>query len=290
MRILGGVLIIIIAIVSSAGVFDGHVLNRDGDSTATDHDGIGSFPFSLPGNWSQSSLVDPEDGDGNSVGEAGAPPDDDRCVSADPEAESVIRGLTVIVDPGHGGEDLGTVNEHFSITESELVLGISRLLRDRITELGAHACLTRDSDRNLALRQRAELANRWRGDVFVSIHLNHLSDPNEDYTMTMWGTEAKDRFLAETLLPVMAEALATPESYDGNPNPMSTEVVRLEDLDSSMLRSADMPAVLVEAAFLSNPWEARAFIDGIDDGTRWREHQIADALRDGLLAYFSAFN
>lgn len=211
-----------------------------------------------------------------------------RCAWGKEGAESPLAGRTVILDPGHGGDDLGTVNLEFGLFESEITLSIAERLRDRLVAAGATVCLTRIEDINVPLQERASFANEQDGDVFVSIHLNRYEDPQVDYTMTMWGQEQKDRRLAEVLLEELAAELSTPESYAGAPNPISQETARHEPLESSLLRLPDMPAVLVEAVFLSNPWEARAFAKGQADGTRWREEQIARAIEAGLTRYFAA--
>jgi N-acetylmuramoyl-L-alanine amidase len=215
--------------------------------------------------------------------------DGDRCFSGDSIGESVLSGRLIIVDPGHGGEDLGTVNTEFGLHESDFVLSISERLRDRLIASGADVCMTRITDTYITLRDRAAFANEHGGDVFVSMHLNSLPDPSHNYTMTMWGNEAKDRFLAETLVEVLAEEMASPRQLNGDPNPMDSEVYRIDSLDSTMLKNSQMPAVLVEASFLSNTWEAKAFVDGIENGTHWRERQIAAAVHTGLEEFFESF-
>ncbi len=215
-------------------------------------------------------------------------PLDVRCTRGNEGAESPLAGRTVVLDPGHGGDDLGTVNLEFGLFESELTLSIAERLRDRLVAAGATVCLTRIEDVNVPLPERARFANAQGGDVFVSIHLNRYEDPQIDYTMTMWAEEQKDRRLAEVLIEELAAELSTPESYAGVPNPLSQETARHEPFDSSLLRLPHMPAVLVEAVFLSNPWEARAFAEGRGDGTRWREEQIVRAIEAGLRRYFAA--
>ncbi|TVR70219.1 MAG: N-acetylmuramoyl-L-alanine amidase [Sphaerobacteraceae bacterium] len=223
------------------------------------------------------------------VGSGNFDDSDERCFAGDASIDSVISGRTIIIDPGHGGEDLGTVNQSFDLTESGLVLTISLDLRDRLVADGANVCLTRTDDYYVELAARAEFANEIGGDAFVSMHLNSLPDPTQNYTMTMWGNEAKDRFLSEMIVERMRFRMATPEYHQGEPNPMSPDVFRMRDLDSTMLRNAEMPATLVEASFLSSTWEAQAFASGIEDGSRWREQQIARTVHLGLEDFFGSF-
>lgn len=214
---------------------------------------------------------------------------DERCVAGVRDSDSSVAGQTIIVDPGHGGEDLGTVNNRFGLHETDFVLNISHHLKELLVADGANVCMTRIEDVYIELVERAHFANEHDGDAFVSVHLNSLPDPSENYTMAMWGTEAKDRFLAEQLIEVLRHEMAIPEYHNSEPNPMNPEVYRLAPLDSRMLKTAEMPAVLIEAAFLSNHWEAQVFLDGVNDGSRWREVQIAEALHTGLENYFAAF-
>lgn len=213
---------------------------------------------------------------------------DPRCIAGIPGASLALSGRTIIIDPGHGGDDLGTINAEFELQETDLTPVISAVLRDRLLADGARVCLTRITDANLSLAERAEFANEQQGDAFVSVHLNHLDDPEADYTMALYGNRAKDVGLAESVLSALAAELSTPESYDGLTNPIAEQEPLLEELDSSMLRNVEMPAVLVEGVFLSNNWEANAFASGIADGTRWRERQIATAIHQGVLDFFAA--
>jgi N-acetylmuramoyl-L-alanine amidase len=212
-----------------------------------------------------------------------------RCIPGESVENGPLQGRTIIIDPGHGGEDLGTVNNDFGLTESELVLPISERLAALIVSDGGNACLTRVDDSYIGLGARAEFANEQSGDAFISIHLNSLPNPEENYVMALWGNEAKDRYLAEKIIEPLRHEMATPSYRNGQPNPMNPDVYLLRGLDSNMLRNARMPAVIVEASFLSNTWEAQAFLDGIANGTHWRERQIAWAVHSGIVDYFDAF-
>ena len=271
--VLGALLVLVVSAVTLAGQA-GERLNVESQLASS------AAPLPSPTPESERSSATP------------APPTpiplDERCARGEEGVASSLAGRTVILDPGHGGDDLGTVNLEFGLFESELTLSIAERLRDRLVAAGATVCLTRLEDINVPLQERAAFANEQGGDVFVSIHLNRYEIPQTDYTMTMWGEEAKDRRLAEVLLEELAAELSTPASYAGAPNPVRQETARHEPLDSSLLRLPQMPAVLVEAIFLSNPWEARAFAEGQADGTRWREEQIARAIEAGLTRYFAA--
>jgi N-acetylmuramoyl-L-alanine amidase len=289
MRIFVSVAVVVAVMMVGYGL----LASGDSGSDTESPDNAASEAAGIADDTSLMSILSLDDDEPESESDAEGPSarglDDERCFPGDATGETELANRLIIVDPGHGGEDLGTVNNEFGVNESDLVLSISELLRDRLIANGADVCMTRISDTYITLRERAEFANEHEGDVFVSMHLNSLPDPSQNYTMTMWGNEAKDRFLAETLVPVLAEEMATPRQLNGDPNPMDPEVYRTESLDSAMLKNSQMPAVLVEASFLSNTWEAKAFIDGIENGTHWRERQVASAVHTGLEAFFESF-
>lgn len=90
-----------------------------------------------------------------------------------PALESARRGIrTVVIDPGHGGKETGAIGPA-GTAEKELTLLISQALAARLEEaLGVRAVLTRQEDLDLGLDERSALANQYRADLFVSVHLN----------------------------------------------------------------------------------------------------------------------
>lgn len=77
----------------------------------------------------------------------------------------------IVIDPGHGGKDPGAIGAG-GVREKDVVLRVSRVLRDRLVREGFEVFLTRDADHYLTLEERAEVSNRLGGDLFVSIHAN----------------------------------------------------------------------------------------------------------------------
>ncbi|HYO28936.1 MAG TPA: N-acetylmuramoyl-L-alanine amidase [Thermomicrobiales bacterium] len=178
---------------------------------------------------------------------------------------------TVVLDPGHGGEDPGAINEAAGLVEKELTLEIARetarLLRDR----GLSVALTRDDDRTITANSpRGEVANACGAAVYVSVHVNAVDRPEPNYVLTLWAIEAKDRAFAETMQAAMAAELR-PGTDLGDSG--------LDRLENGGLLTAKMPAVLVEPVFLSNPAEAARLAN--PDGRR--REQIARAIADGIM-------
>jgi N-acetylmuramoyl-L-alanine amidase len=202
----------------------------------------------------------------------------------DSTASGPLAGKTIIVDPGHGGTDPGAVQH--GLLEKDLNLVISRdYLTPRLRAQGARVCLTRTADETLSNNDRYTFANRNNGNALVSVHLNSSSNQNVDYTMTMFGKRNKDLAFAETILPYLVGELTEPGANDaGEPNPLTDG--RVSNFASGVLLKSEMPAIIVEAVFMSHPWEAKAL-----KGEDWnhvvsRQEQIARAIEAGVVAFF----
>ncbi|MCM8748755.1 N-acetylmuramoyl-L-alanine amidase [Thermomicrobiaceae bacterium CFH 74404] len=201
------------------------------------------------------------------------------CFS-DSSTSGLLSGRTIIVDPGHGGSDPGAVNTATDpdLVEKTLNLEISTILKDLLVADGARVCLTRTADETLSNADRYTFANAEGGDALVSIHLNSVSNADVDYTMTMWGKRSKDLALAQAVLTKLVSGLAT--FPDGEDSPIDSG--RVAQFASGVLLKSNMPAIIVEAVFMSNTQEASY----LADSTQGRETQIAQAVRDGLVAFF----
>lgn len=225
---------------------------------------------------------------------APVPPPDARPASTLPPvarpaaagATTPLGGLTVVLDPGHGGADPGVRAGDRS--EAAVVLAIARQVADRLTTAGARVVLTRELDEALDADARAVRANQSRADVFLSLHLNrsprtaatgvevytHLPQaggaPEAPEVLVRWD-RVQNRHVpaSERLAALVATALAT--RVPASPAPVQRLPVRL-------LAGVDMPAMLVELAYLSNPEQA-ALAD-----TPEFHSAVADALAEALTA------
>jgi hypothetical protein len=175
-----------------------------------------------------------------------------------------------VLDPGHGGDDPGAVDDAAGLVERELVLDISHRAAALLEEAGYSVALTRsDSATGYANTPRGLIANACKGAVYVSIHLNSFGEPEPNYTRTFWGIEDKDVAFAT----VMQTALVTrlqPGTDLGDSG--------IEQLENGGLLAARMPATLIEPVFISNPDEALRLADPA--GARLQD--IASALADGI--------
>lgn len=225
------------------------------------------------------------------------------------------RRYLVMIDPGHGGFDPGTeVGAPF--IEKDIALAIALRLRQGLLALGIDAELTRDGDYFLTLPERTSIAERAGADLFVSIHLNSSSNTETTGIETYYLNNTTDR--ATIRLARIENGAQAPYGAQRNPNlnyilsdlrqnykanesaflARMIEAQTTADLDAAfgievnalgakmgpfyVLVGAEMPAVLVECGFLSNPGEARMLAS-----ERYQE-VLAHGIANGIAQYLSA--
>ena len=181
-----------------------------------------------------------------------------------------VRAATVVLDPGHGGNDPGAVNEAAGLVERDLTLDIAERAAALLRADGYGVALTRrDNETALGNSERGRIANACGALAFVSIHLNSFSEPEPNYAKTFWGVEDKDAAFAAAMQGVLAAELR-PGTDLGDSG--------TEQFESGALLRARMPAALLEPVFLSNPAEAARLAD--PSGARL--DQIAEAIVRGV--------
>lgn len=196
---------------------------------------------------------------------------------------------TVVLDAGHGGQDKGAIGPYQM--EKNFALDLTRRVRDELRRAGVDVFLTRNSDTFIDLAVRAEMAARKKNAIFVSLHFN--AAPNraaqgfEIYSITPRGAPSTqaDELLARDMVQEFGNAHELESSVLANAIYHAMHG-RLQMMDRgikrarfAVLRLARMPAVLVEAGFLSNPVDARRIAS-----PEWRTI-CAKAIAEGILAY-----
>lgn len=228
-----------------------------------------------------------------------------------PPAEG--RDVIVAIDAGHGGQDPGAIGRGGTF-EKDVVLDISRQLAERINrEPGMRAVLTRDGDYFLTLRQRIKRARDAGAQLFVSVHADSVRDPSVSgssvYVLSLKGaTDEQARLLAdrenaadlaggvslEDKDPVIASVLVDlAQSAQISQSMVAAERVlrslgRVNDVRKPqvqqagfvVLKSPDIPSMLVETAFISSPADERLL------GKADRREALASAIFDGVKQYF----
>lgn len=226
------------------------------------------------------------------------------------------RAAVVAIDAGHGGKDPGAVGPR-GTQEKDITLAISRRLAKLIEqEPGMRPVLTRDGDYFVALRQRILKARKHEADIFISIHADAFTDPNvrgsSVFTLSERGASSEaakwladrensadliggvdlsvnDDVLANVLLNMSQNA--TLEHSGEAAAAVLRNLARLGDTHSSrvqkagfvVLKSPDIPSMLVETAFISNPKEEARL------KTAEYQQRLAEAILGGVKAYFRKF-
>lgn len=151
--------------------------------------------------------------------------------------------MKIFIDAGHGGTNPGTIGTN-DLFESTVNLDVALKLGRILSSKGYDVNYSRTTDKNVSLSERAALANSWGADYFVSIHCN--SNPNSEISGASTYYYRKGT-TAESLAIVVNTNLVR-----------MTEQIDLGTFSANfaVLRLTDMPAILVEIAFLSNPREA----------------------------------
>jgi N-acetylmuramoyl-L-alanine amidase len=242
---------------------------------------------------------------------AGAPPAAAPSAAPSPVAPAVDTGAvrTVVIDPGHGGEDVGAKGPGGTL-EKDVTLSIARKLRSALSNtLGLQAFLTRDRDEEIALDERAAVANNYKADLFVSIHANASrsmgAKGSEVYFLTYQATDEESRRMAALEGGIFTPT--TPAAGSGDLALILWDMAQAEHLEESsalasriheelagvtgsqgrgvkqapfrVLVGAAMPAVLVEAAFISNAEEERLLVSDTYQG------KVVAALVRGIARY-----
>ncbi|HYQ99666.1 MAG TPA: N-acetylmuramoyl-L-alanine amidase [Casimicrobiaceae bacterium] len=224
------------------------------------------------------------------------------------------RKILVAIDPGHGGEDPGAIGRRGTY-EKNVVLAIAKRLKGRIdAEPGMRATLTRDDDYYVPLAMRVRKAQAARADLFVSIHADAfrersargssvfaLSEHGATSAAAKWlaqkenaadliggvNLDSRDPVLARTLIDLSQTAQISDSlkvgrhvlDGIGTVNPLHRGAV--EQAGFAVLKAPDIPSILVETAFISNPDEEQKL------RSERHQAQFAQSIHDGIRRYFA---
>ncbi len=174
----------------------------------------------------------------------------------------------VVIDPGHGGHDPGTLKGVSKVPEKAYALKTSLLLRDILVQKGYDVVMTRDSDFYPQLKDRAKLANDLDADIFISIHYNSAGSAKPSGIETLVYQSSDNKRLATFVHnQLIAETGVINRGFKrGN--------------EYIVLNRTKVPSILVELGFLTNPYEAKR----INDDNY--QHTLAGAIATGIDKYF----
>lgn len=222
--------------------------------------------------------------------------------------------ITIVIDPGHGGKDPGAIGPT-GIQEKKIVLNIARELQKMINKTpGMRALLTRTGDRFIPLRERVLFARRNQADMFISIHADagsRTANGSSVYILSTGGASSemanllakrenesdlvggvkisnKDAAIASMLLDLSIDA--TIESSNVLAAYFLKDLQKngglhkkgVERAAFAVLKAPDIPSVLIETGFISNPKEERKLVN------QTHQRKIAEAIMRGIKSYFKA--
>ncbi|EJN20666.1 MULTISPECIES: N-acetylmuramoyl-L-alanine amidase [Pseudomonas] len=226
------------------------------------------------------------------------------------------RDIIVVVDPGHGGKDPGAVGAKGE-REKDVVLSIAQLLAKRLKrEKGFDVKLVRNDDFFVPLRKRVEIARKHNADMFISVHADAAprltASGASVYCLSEGGaTSATARFMAQrengadllgatsllnlkdkdpmlagvildmSMNATIAASLQLGSTVLGSLAGITTlHQKRVEQAGFAVLKSPDVPSILVETGFISNPRDSQRLV------TARHQQAVADGLFEGLQRYF----
>ena len=228
--------------------------------------------------------------------------------------QKVMRMVTIALDPGHGGEDPGATGTT-GVHEKDIVLSVAKRLKAKLEELpNTRVMLTRDADFFVPLGQRVEKARKVQADLFVSIHADAFVEPtargSSVFVLSEKGASSSaarwlaadqnkadliggvnlathDRQLASVLFDLSTTAQINDSmklgkavlTEIGGINRLHRGVV--EQAGFAVLKAPDIPSILIETAFISNPEEEAKLTDNS------YQDDMADAIMTGIKKYFS---
>lgn len=222
--------------------------------------------------------------------------------------------IVVAIDAGHGGKDPGAIGSN-GIYEKTVTLAVAKRLKQLIDlQPNMRAVLTRDQDKFIALKDRVKIAKQNHADIFISIHADAfedsrvkggsvyvLSERGASSTMAQLIAESENKSLQEIPLGnldndvIYALSDMTREANIRVSRKLANNLVQsmarkmhmhkatVQSANFAVLKTIDMPAMLIETAFLSNPDEARKLKDPKF------QHHLASAITDGLNQFVLAY-
>ena len=281
-------------ILGGTGIISSNTQNIiEGKASSKYKDNLKAFP-PLPSEIKKpdppSNDTDPDDDpDGDVTPPPATPPS--TPTTYDPSTEVLIdpfqgipanalAGKTIMIDPGHGGPDTGAIGPNHTY-EKNNTLAISLALNDILKQAGAKVILTRSTDITPCtastytetddLQARVDLANKYNPDLFICIHNDSFTNPDVQGTSTFYSSDN----------PKQAESVQLASS-------IQSAVVEMDKTKSRgvkndrfyVLRKTTMPAILLEAAFISNPYEEAR----LQNSTF--QKNVASAIFHGIYNYY----
>lgn len=195
---------------------------------------------------------------------------------------------TVLIDPGHGGEDPGAVSDYNQVKEKDINLSVALSLRDNLNASGYNVVMTRDSDilqyddsnvgvtkkRYQDLLKRKKLMDETNPNIIVSIHMNKIAQTELKGAQTFFPKDsAESKKLADSIQNKIIEIADTENKR--------VALVKKDQPPIVIFREVKNPITVVECGFLSNPDEAQKL------ATKDYQEKLVKAIKAGIDSYFT---
>ena len=245
-----------------------------------------------------------------------AAPSIQAAVMTKPAVRVMEKPIVIAVDAGHGGEDPGA-HGPTGVLEKDVSLAIAKRLARMINDQpGMKAVLTRDGDYYVGLRERVQKARQVQADLFISVHCNALTRPdmhgtavyvlsprgatnehnrwlaNQENSADLVGgidIQDKDHELAAVLID-LSQSATMEASFDLGSRMLSSlgqinnlQKDKVQQAGFVVLKAPDIPSVLVETAFITNPEEEKQL------ASSEYQQQMADSMLSGIQGYFQSY-
>jgi len=204
-----------------------------------------------------------------------------QVINTNANLAAKVSGKKIVVDPGHGGNDPGA-KSYLGLREKKINLEVALKLKKYLSQVGIYCLLTREDDRDFCeatiqylaskrhdLSYRAKIANDYQADLFISIHANSFPSPKYHGAQTFFDTKnSESKKLAQTIQKQLIMQLGKNKRH-------------IKPGNFRVLQEVQMPAVMVEIGFLSNPEEAALLAD-----SNYCD-RIAQAIYAGIINYLA---
>ncbi|MEW9502335.1 N-acetylmuramoyl-L-alanine amidase family protein [Jeotgalibacillus marinus] len=174
---------------------------------------------------------------------------------------------TILIDPGHGGEDPGSIG--FSeILEKDLTLETSKILFEKLKEAGVDVKLTREDDRYVSLDERVDLVETYNADALISIHFDSFPDDRSVGGFTTFYQHKFQKGLGKSINNSLNQSLTLRDRG-------------LKSGDLKVIREIDIPGVLLELGYISNPQE-----ESLIHSEEFKQ-DVSTAIFNGIMSYLN---
>lgn len=192
-----------------------------------------------------------------------------QALAKQAESTTTLRSKTIVLDPGHGGEDPGAISDDESLYEKDITLKTAQAVQQALEKAGATVIMTRDGDETVSLSERPAIANQQNADAFISLHYDAAenSQSASGSTVYQYGDDS-------TPLAIAVQAQLMEQGQLPNTG--------IKFGDFQVIRDSQMPGLLIELGYMSNLNDIAVFTQD-----SYYEH-VAKSITDGLTIFFNS--